>query len=600
MNLLRFCVLAFVFLSFNSLAEDVAATSKNLKQTQSETKTFASLDVIVDIDGGKNSELAENLKKEIALSHLKNDEFPAQTDFLYNRAKQTIQDVLRAMGYYSPVITSQLERQPKTTRATFKIHLGKPVKIRTIDLKISGDGHDLPRWNQFRKFQLSLKPNAIFTHQNYTDTVTAITNIAVNEGYMDYQFTQREFKVYPHLHAVDIHIHLDTQKSYQFGKVTFIGNQQINDDFLRRYIDFAPGEQFQQSKILDLQKALIDSQYFGLIRVSPQYSKQTDRRIPVEVELEDNLKHRYEMGLGYGTDTGARVLFGFENRLVNQHGHNYQVDSLFGENAQNVTFNYRIPGSRPAVQHWNMGLKYDATQSDTLNRALTALSADYNYQINPEWLINPFVSLETESFRYTNDPSEITQTLLLGAGIKNRWVNNESYPTDGYHHNATLRVSIDNIVSDSQFAQLELSGRRIFSIMDVWRLHARLQTTLTLADKTQTIPASYLSLLGGENLRGYEFESIGIQSDADSIIGARNSVSASLETDYRLTEYLGLGLFSDAGQLFDDQQTGDLKIGAGIGLRGYTPVGMAKLDVAWPVSEKVQPWRIHFSLGFDL
>ncbi len=592
--------LLFTLLSFSLFAEVVPTTVKTPAPAKSESKPFAKIEVVVDLSKGADGELTKQLKQEIALSHLKNDEFPAQTDFLYQRAESELLNVLKALGYYSPKITSQLDRQTKVTRATFKIDLGSPVRIRKIDLQITGDGQNLPIWRQFRKFQLALKSKAIFKHQDYTDTVNALTNIAVNEGYMDYEFTQREFKVYPHLNAVDIHLHLNTQSPYQFGKVTFHGSKQLGDDFLHRYVDFIPGDTYRQENIIALQKGLIDSHYFGLIRVAPQYSNQQDRRIPVNVELEDSLKHRFETGFGYGTDTGARVLFGFENRLVNQYGHNYQVESLFGENAQNFNFNYRIPGKRPAIQHWNIGLKFDATQSDTLNRSLKAVSAGYDYQINPEWLINPFVSLESEDFRYTNDPSETTQTLLLGTSVKNRWVNNESYPTEGYHHNATLRVSIDNIVSDSQFAQLDLSTRKVFSLMEFWRLHARAQTTLTFADKNQLIPASYLSLLGGENLRGYEFESIGIKSDADSIVGARNSVSGSLETDYRITQYFGLGLFVDAGQLFDNETSEDIKIGAGIGLRGYTPVGMAKLDIAWPVSEEEQPWRIHFSLGFDL
>ena len=600
MKRLQAFILLFTLLSFSSFAEEVVTTTKNPESTNSASKTAAKLEVVVNLGKDTDNELTQKLVDEIPLSHLKSDVFPAQTDFLYQRAEGELLNILKALGYYTPSIISQLDRQTNLTRASFKIDLGLPVRIRKIDLQITGSGQKLPTWRQFQKFQLTLKPKAIFKHQDYTDTVSALTNIAVNEGYMDYEFTQREFKVYPHLNAVDIHLHLNTQSAYQFGKVTFQGSQQVGDDFLHRYVDFIPGDTYRQANILALQKGLIDSQYFGLIRVAPQYSHQQDRRIPINVELEDNLKHRYEMGLGYGTDTGARVLFGFENRLVNQNGHNYQVESLFGENAQNFSFNYRIPGARPAIQHWNMGFKFDATQSDTLNRSLKAVSADYNYQINPEWLINPFVSFESESFRYANDPSETTQTLLIGSTVKNRWVNNETYPTEGYHHNGTLRVSIDNMVSDSQFAQIELSTRKIFSPMEFWRLHARLQTTLTLANKEQLIPASYLKLLGGEKLRGYEFESIGIESDADSIIGARNSISGSLETDYRITQYFGLGLFVDAGQLFNDDKADDLKIGAGFGLRGYTPVGMAKLDIAWPVSEVEQPWRIHFSLGFDI
>jgi len=562
--------------------------------------TAVPLEVTIVITDSPNSELNTQLSKEISISHLTKDEFPAQTDFLFKQADKELLNALRALGYYDPKIRHSLERQAKVTRATFDIALGQPVKTRQIDLQIMGEAQKLPVWSQFRQFQLALRPNTPFRHQDYSATLNALTNLAINEGFMDAKFTKREFKVYPHQQAVDIQIHLDTQKAYQVGEVSFHGSQQINESLLKRFIEFKPGDIFKHSDIRSLQKSLIDSRYFGLIRVVPQYSDQKERRIPVKVELEDNLKHRYDVGLGYGTDTGARVLFGFENRLVNPYGHNYQIDSLLGERAQNLQFNYRLPGERPAVQSWNLGLGLKATQSDTLTRSKGTVNADYHYQVDPIWLINPFVSLETESFRYHNENEENTQVMLFGINVKGRWVNNESYPTSGYRHNASFRISADNLVSDAQFAQIELGSRGLYSLMEFWRLQARLQGVLTAAEKDQMIPASYLSLLGGETLRGYEFESIGLEAEDGSITGARNMIQASIETDYRISEYFGFGVFTDAGQVFDNEITSQLKVGAGLGIRGYTPVGMAKLDVAWPISEKEQPWRIHFSLGFDL
>ncbi|WP_051145120.1 autotransporter assembly complex family protein [Thiomicrorhabdus sp. Kp2] len=594
------CSVAFLIPSVG-LTQPIAPTTAETTQNSTAKKSFPKLEVKITLKGNAKPELSKQLQNEIALTHLERDEFPAQTDFLFKRAEQEILDVLRALGYYEPKITHSLQRNGKQTLASFQIDLGKPVKTRKVDIVINGEGKNLASWKQYKKFKLTLRPKTQFRHEDYSDTINALKNLAINEGHMDAEFTQREFKVYPHLHAVDVHIHLDTKQSYQFGKVSFQGNKTINSGFLSRYAEFKEGDTYQYAGITALQKSLIDSRFFGLIRVIPQYSEQVDRKIPINVELEESLKHHYDMGIGYGTDTGARVLFGFENRLVNQYGHSYQVDSLFGERAQNFNFNYHIPGERPAVQYWNAGVGYEATQSDTLEKSLTSISGDYNYQITPLWLIKPFVSLETESFRYKYEPSEEINTLLVGINATTRWVNNESYPTSGYRHSATLRASMDGLVSESQFAQLELSSQAIFSIQEFWRLHANAKTIVTASDKNQVIPASYRYLLGGETLRGYEFESVGLINEDGATVGARNLILGSLETDYRLTEYFGLGLFADAGQLFDFDDSTDLKVGAGFGLRGYTPVGMAKLDIAWPVSEEgEQPWRIHFSLGFDL
>lgn len=596
--------LSFLLLTQAAYAE--VAQPKSVNNTNQKPPTvppvvYPELKVNIDFTDNGNSTLTDRLTSEISLGNLKRDEFPAQTDFLFNRAQQEILDTLRALGYYQASLTKTLKRTNKQTLASFIITLGKAVKIRKIDIVIEGEGKNLETWKQFQQFQMPLKVGERFTHENYTDTVNALNNLALNEGFMDATFTERNFKVFPHLHAVDVHLHLNTNSAYQFGQVTFQGNKKIETAFLAKFVEFKPGDTFKNSDVVALRKSLIDSHYFGSIRVVPQFTEQKNKRIPVSVDVEESLSHHYDTGIGYGTDTGARLLFGFENRLINKQGHSYQVDSLFGERAQHFNFNYHIPGERPAVQHWNIGFGYEATQSDNLDLTQKSVTADYNFQATPSWLINPFVSFESENYQYKNTPEDIIQTLLVGINLKSRWVNNETYPTSGYRHAATLRGSFDNIFSDSQFAQLELASNGVISLMDFWRLHAKAKVVLSAVDKNQTVPASYRYLLGGENLRGYGFESVGLPTSSGTIEGAENMILASLDTDYRMSEYLGAGAFVDAGQLFNTEESTNVKVGAGFGLRGYTPVGMAKLDIAWPVSEPgKQDWHLHFSLGFDL
>jgi len=43
-----------------------------------------------------------------------------------------------------------------------------------------------------------------------------------------------------------------------------------------------------------------------------------------------------------------------------------------------------------------------------------------------------------------------------------------------------------------------------------------------------------------------------------------------------------------------------MKNGAGVGLRWNAPFGQVRLDVAKPVSEGSESWRIHFNVGADL
>ena len=558
------------------------------------------MEVVLKSANPDQIDLIQSLKKDVSLVHIEKDEYQAQTDFLYKRAETEIRNALRAKGYYSVSIQPSIIRTPDSTRASFEIDAGAPVKIRKLDLQILGEGKDLFAWRHYQQFELSLKSGDRLSHQNYQDTLRELSNIAINEGFIDMRFDRREFKVYPSEYIADIHIHLNTQNAYQFGEIEFSGSEQIQPYLLKRYIEIEPGEKFNRDRLSELQKQLINSRYFSMVRIEPKFQQTESRQIPVEIQLEDNPPHRYNVGGGYGSDTGARLVLGFENRLVNRQGHNYQIDSIVGERHQSFQINYRIPGFRPARQTWNLGAISESTQSDSLSITRSALTPEYIYQLDEEWRLSSFVSLEMESFQYDRKTKEFNQALLFGINVQKRKTNNEAYPTQGYRHNAGFRISSDSFFSDSEFIQLDFSTRFVYSPLDFWRLHARGQTALTLAQSQSLIPASYRYLLGGESLRGFEFESIGIASADGSIEGARNMLQGSLETDYRLTNYFGGGLFIDAGQVFETTLPDHLLIGAGFGLRSFIPVGTIKLDIAWPISEKEVDWRLHFSIGLDL
>lgn len=548
--------------------------------------------------------LLNRLKQDIALSYLKNDQYPAQTDFLFEQAENQLKQSLKSYGYYAPDIQSTLMRDEKLTQAVFKIQLNQVVKWRNIQIDISDEDSAPLIWQNFRQFDLKLKSGNPLRHTDYESTLSDLLNLAANQGYLDARFNQRRFEVNPAKHTADVFIELELGEAYQFGEVNFKGSEQISDDLLKRFIEFEPQSSFEQAKLSELQRSLINSRFFARVQINPQFSAIEQRQIPIEVDLEDNLPHRYKIGAGLGSDTGARFILGFENRLVNQQGHRYEVESILGERAQSFFINYGLPGKRPARQHWNIRSGWEASQSSNLTRSRTLLAPEYNYQLNPNWLIKPYVSIEQEIFRYRQQDNQTTELLLGGLDIQNRYVNDETYPLKGHRHNLGLRVTHKDALSDSEFFQLEFSSKFVMSPIDFWRwiLYANFVKTWTPDNQdSQLIPATYRYLLGGENLRGFAFESIGIVDDQGQLQGGKNKLHASIETDYRFTKYLGLALFADGGQVYDQQPDDKYKIGAGAGIRGFTPIGIVRFDIAWPVSETdSSDWHLHFSIGLDL
>ena len=66
--------------------------------------------------------------------------------------------------------------------------------------------------------------------------------------------------------------------------------------------------------------------------------------------------------------------------------------------------------------------------------------------------------------------------------------------------------------------------------------------------------------------------------------------AARAELRYRVTENFGVVVFLDAGSAFDsvypDPSEQALRLGAGPGLRYYTPIGPLRLDVGFPIERR--------------
>jgi len=102
------------------------------------------------------------------------------------------------------------------------------------------------------------------------------------------------------------------------------------------------------------------------------------------------------------------------------------------------------------------------------------------------------------------------------------------------------------------------------------------------------VPPDYLFFSGGGGtVRGFPFQSLGVDLGGGTIVGGRAFLGLSAEARYRISESFGAAAFVDAGHLGADgffDAGSDWQIGAGLGLRYYTGIGPVRFDVALPVS----------------
>ena len=126
-------------------------------------------------------------------------------------------------------------------------------------------------------------------------------------------------------------------------------------------------------------------------------------------------------------------------------------------------------------------------------------------------------------------------------------------------------------------------------------LSLRAEAGAVIAPTSEGIPQSLLFRTGGDTtVRGYDFESLGVQQ-GDAIVGGRYYGLASVEATRWITEEWGVAAFVDAGNAVDRASDFKFAVGYGVGVRLRTPIGPIRADIAYGV-EKEQ-FRVHFSVG---
>lgn len=571
------------------------------------TLSLAARAVLMDVSiQGINGELKDNVQKHLGIVQvIKDDKVPdSHVAWLHARAPEQIREALEPFGYYRVKVDSSLDKAPGGLKATYRIDPGSPVKVTALDLSLDGAGaKDAALKSALASFPL--KRGDVLDHRKYESGKREIQRLLAERGYFDAELTTHEVKVDPDALSAEIHLHFHTGPRYQLGPVQFDGAQ-FPAEFMQRFVDFEQGDPYEQSKLLSLQKTLLDTDYFANVNVNAVRDSAQGLEVPVRVTVSPQKRNVYSAGVGYGTDTGARVQGALERRWVNRHGHRLRVEAQVGERKSGVDAQYGIPVHRGNVQQYALGASYKDEQSDTVDSRSAELSVSqvaswhgWDRVIALKALLERFklrTGAQPDELNGTQDATVLYPVLRL---TKSR-SNDPVVPTRGWKLEGYARAGLDTLLSDTSFAQVGGGAKLILPAWGRDRILLRADAATTWADKFDRLPPSLRYFAGGDySVRGYDYQSLAPTNDQGTVIGGKYLLVGSAEYDHMFTEHWGLALFSDAGNAFSGTHFNP-EAGTGVGLRWRSPVGMVRVDVASAVTEPGNPLQLHVVIGPEL
>ena len=513
-----------------------------------------------------------------------------------------VEEALQPFGYYRSDIKVELKKQGESSLVAVQIVTAGPIRVRYMDLWLVGSGVEEKTLLKEKKY-FPQQEGDVLNHKTYEDGKKKLRQEAINLGYLKAAFKKSQVTVHVEEGAADIVIELVTGPRYKFGTVTIEGgDDRFNDEFLQRFISFKMGDFFSHKELHRSRINFYQSSRFKEVLVEPLIEEAEGLNVPVRITLITGKQQNMRVGVGYGTNTGARVTLNYENTQVSKYPHVFNFDAIVSEDTQLAETRYTIP--RPGHVENNIINRYGVLHEDldAYETKILYTELESRHGLSNDTIGSVFLRYSLEDSDVGEDDN-YSHLLTPGVRFSYRSYDDLINPKSGYQLRMEVRSSFEELLSDTTFSQVIAGGSFMWPLGKSFTMHSRVEGATTFnKDAFSEIPASMRFFVGGNNsVRGYDYKSRGPEDENGDVVGGDSMLVGSLECEYALTDDWGLAVFYDVGSAFDiDDKDPEFIHGAGIGARRYTLIGPIKIDLATRVNESSNKVTLHLSVGFDI
>jgi translocation and assembly module TamA len=561
------------------------------------------LDVEIDVAGeGLFSALKRNVETTLSIGRAKAKELDAaRLRQLHARAPEEVERALEPFGYYRPVVRSELDHDGTSWTARYEIDPGPQMEVSDVAIEVRGPGADDPGFRRAAR-EFPLQEGQALSHPAYDAGKQAFLDHAAAAGYLDAVFEVAELRVDLDRYAAEAALSFETGPRYLFGDVEF-HQRVLEPELLLGYVTFDAGEPLDLDELSRFQGALSDSPYFQRVEVLPRPERAEDLRVPIDVELLPAARQRWDLGAGYGTDTGPRGTAKLELRRINRRGHRAEGELLGSEIERSIATRYLIPGAYPRTDVLTFSLGYSEERPDT-SSSETALAGVGLTRSRGRWREAFGLTFQRSDFEVGVDAG-ISELLIPDASWSRVRADDRIYATHGERVELSVRGAEQALASDSSFVQVTAEAKAVRSLGPWLRAIGRVGVGRTWTSDFRRLPPRIRFFAGGDrSVRGYAYQELGLRDEEDNVIGGEALLTAGIELDSLFLDLgragrWGAAVFYDAGGAAGE--IGDqIESGTGAGLRWLSPIGLVRADAAWAVSQPDTPVRFHLMIGPDL
>lgn len=547
---------------------------------------------------GLDSALQEAVRTSFTLQQYRDRSVSsAQLTRLVSVAEGEARNTLEAWGYYDGKIESLTEGSSEAGfHVYFDITPGKPTLVVTSEVNVTGEAANessvAAAIEAFRP-----RVGERFDHAQYETSKTAIETALADHGFLGAKLIAHRVEVKTSEYSARVQLNWESGLRYRFGPTTFSGGQ-FPPQFLQMFLTWTEGDEYSSAKVLEMQRRLVGADYFGTVTVQPHIEKAQELAVPVTVELTPAKRNIYSAAFYASTDRGAGIELGAQRRWLNDRGHKGRANLDIAQRLQAVELSYRIPLPGPKQRV----LGFAGTYKDETTESSVSQTQKLLANVSRKWGGYTFtygLQFLSGDFEIGSETGYSSLTFLEGALTSSK-SDQPAFARRGFGYTLSARVTPVEALTDTRFASANLDSKWLHAFGENTRLIVRGEFGKMTVDDFDQLPPELRFFAGGDrSIRGFGYEEIGSRNDAGDVIGGDNLLEASIEMERYWRKGFGGALFVDGG----DAWLGDdftLHVGVGAGVRWKSPVGVLRLDLAYPIkSIDSNSWQIHFNIGPD-
>lgn len=437
--------------------------------------------------------------------------------------------------------------------------------------------------------------------------------------------------------ALDLSFHVAAGRKVKIGDIHIEGLQRVHASLVRRRLLLHTGDSYQPSAIDAARRDLLGMNVFG--QVSVQVGTQPDETggVPITFKLRERLRHAIAVNAAYSSDLGGSGGLTWSDRNVFGNAEQLSVaaslTNLGGSNTTGTGYlgsvKYLIPDFLQRDQSLQFAVTAIKQQLQAYDQKAQTASITLSRKLSGFWTVSAGLSTTDETILQTINATETppgSGVFVPDAPTRFNYtlvalpfkviLDSTDLPTPledprhGFRGTLSLTPTLAIGHPNSTFLISTLTLATYFDLNNLFPiapgrsvLAARALAGVAQGAGELSLPPDQRFYAGGTStIRGYGYQLVGpMFPHTDIPSGGTAITTGGLEFRQRLYTNWGVAAFVDMGQVSASLKPlrDEVRVGAGAGMRYYTPIGPIRFDIAVPVNRRhgEDSFEVYIGLG---